>query len=129
MNQFIDIAKLQNIIIAKIKHSQLPVSVRELGEMVELADEKSIRIRDTLKQLHKKGMIRRVPINSIVDKRERVGYEWAAKVHHVPVDLVKSIQKAQPVDQSTDDIRIKVNEDHSVTIITKAIRITIEVPQ
>ena len=129
MNPFIDIAKLYNIISAKIQHSQLPVSARELCEMVELADEKSIRVRDALKQLHKTGKIRKVPISSIVDKRERVGYEWNNKTHVSP-ELVKAIQMqstpkaAEPV----DNLRIKVNADHSITIITKTIRITVEVP-
>jgi len=45
-------------------------------------------------------------------------------------ELVKAIQMqstpkaAEPV----DNLRIKVNADHSVTIITKTIRITVEVP-
>lgn len=128
MQEIIDIAKMYNIISAKIQHSPMPVSARELGEMVELANEKSIRIRDALKQLHKVGKIRRVPISSVVDRRERVGYEWNNKVHVTP-ELVKAIQaRSTPRVDADDDIRIKVNEDHSVTIITKAIRITIEVP-
>lgn len=127
MNPFIDIAKLYNIISAKIQHSPLPVTARELGEMVELADEKSIRIRDALKQLHKAGKIIKVPVSTLIDKRERVGYQWNNKTH-VPAGLVAAIQGAvKPKD--ADDIRIKVNEDHSITIITKSIRITVEVPQ
>ena len=127
MNPFIDIAKLYNIISAKIQHSQLPVTARELNEMVELADEKSIRIRDALKQLHKAGKIIKVPVSTLVDKRERVGYQWNNKTH-VPAGLVAAIQGAAKPKES-DDIRIKVNEDHSITIITKSIRITVEVPQ
>lgn len=133
MSQITDIAKMYNIITAKLKHSQLPVSLREFSEMVDLAGEKPIRIRDCLKQLHKKGMVRKVPISTSIDLRERVGYEWAGNKFHVPIGLVKAIQE-MPNQNSTktteqaDDIRIKVNVDHSVTIITKAIRITIEVP-
>jgi hypothetical protein len=127
MNPFIDIAKLYNIISAKIQHSQLPVTARELNEMVELADEKSIRIRDALKQLHKAGKILKVPVSSLVDRRERVGYQWNNKTH-VSAGLVAAVQNlAKP--KESDDIRIKVNEDHSITIITKSIRITVEVPQ
>jgi hypothetical protein len=129
MNQFIDIAKLYNIISAKIQHSQLPVTARELNEMVELADEKSIRIRDALKQLHRTGRIIKVPVSSLVDRRERVGYQWNNKPHISP-ELVKAIQsESTPKAAEPDDIRIKVNEDHSITIITKSIRITVEVPQ
>jgi hypothetical protein len=129
MNPFIDIAKLYNIISAKIQHSQLPVTARELNEMVELADEKSIRIRDALKQLHKAGRIIKVPVSSLVDRRERVGYQWNNKTHISP-ELVKAIQsESTPKVAEPDDIRINVNEDHSITIITKSIRITVEVPQ
>jgi hypothetical protein len=127
MNELVDIAKMYNIISAKIQHSPLPVTARELGEMVELANEKSIRIRDALKQLHKTGKIIKVPVSTLVDRRERVGYQWNNKTH-VPANLAAAIQGlAKP--KEADDIRIKVNEDHSITIITKSIRITVEVPQ
>lgn len=133
MSQITDIAKMYNIITAKLKHSSLPVSLREFSEMVDLAGEKPIRIRDCLKQLHKKGMVRKVPISTSIDLRERVGYEWAGNKFHVPIGLVKAIQElpnqnSTKIAEQADDIRIKVNADHSVTIITKAIRITIEVP-
>lgn len=129
MNPFIDIAKLYNIISAKIQHSQLPVTARELSEMVELADEKTIRIRDALKQLHKAGKIIKVPVSSVIDKRERVGYQWNNKTHLSP-GLVAAAQNLLAKQKEVpDNIRIKVNEDHSITIITKAIRITVEVPQ
>lgn len=128
MQELIDIAKMYNIIEAKLKHTDRSVSVRELNEMVELANEKPLRIRDALKQLHKAGKVRKVPYSSAVDRRERTGYEWNNKTHVSP-ELVKAIQaKSTPRVDVDDDIRIKVNEDHSVTIITKAIRITIEVP-
>lgn len=127
MNPFIDISKLYNIICAKIQHSPLPVTARELNEMVELADENPVRIRDALKQLHKTGKIIKVPVSISFDKRERVGYQWNNKTH-VPAGLVAAVQNlAKP--KESDDIRIKVNEDHSITIITKSIRITVEVPQ
>lgn len=127
MSQFIEIAKMYNIITNKLKHSPIAVSLMDFHDMVELANEKEVRIRDCLKQLHKKGLVRTVPIVQ-VSGRSRVGYEWVGSKVHVPVELVKAIQAAPPVVQPTDDIRIKVNTDHSVTIITKAIRITIEVP-
>lgn len=127
MNSLIDIAKMYNIILAKIQHSPLPVTVRELNEMVELAHEAPLRIRDSLKQLHKTGKIIKVPVSSLVDKRERVGYQWNNKTH-LSAGLVAAIQGAAKPKES-DDLRIKVNEDHSITIITKSIRITIEVPQ
>ena len=127
MNELVDIAKMYNIISAKIQHSPLPVTARELGEMVELANEKSIRIRDALKQLHKTGKIIKVPVSTLVDRRERVGYQWNNKTH-VPANLVAAIQGlAKP--KEVDDLRIKINEDHSITITTPKIKITIEVPQ
>lgn len=55
MSQLIDIAKLYNIISNKIQYSQLPVTARECCEMVELAGETEVRIRDCLKQLYKMG--------------------------------------------------------------------------
>lgn len=125
MNSLIDIAKMYNIILAKIQHSPLPVTVRELNEMVELAHEAPLRIRDSLKQLHKTGKIIKVPVSSLVDKRERVGYQWNNKTH----TTASAAMLAQTKPKVMDDLRIKVNDDHSVTIITKAIRITIEVPQ
>ena len=127
MSQFIEVAKMYNIITNKLKHSPVAVSLLDFHDMVELAHEKEVRIRDCLKQLHKKGLVRKVPISQD-SGRSRIGYEWCGNRIHVPVALVKAIQAAPPVDQPTDDIRIKVNADHSVTIITKAIRITIEVP-
>jgi hypothetical protein len=127
MSQFIEVARMYNIITNKLKHSQVAVSLLDFHDMVELNSEKEVRIRDCLKQLHKKGIVRKVPISQD-SGRSRIGYEWCGNRIHVPVALVKAIQAAPPVDQPTDDIRIKVNADHSVTIITKAIRITIEVP-
>lgn len=127
MNELVDIAKMYNIISAKIQHSPLPVTARELGEMVELANEKSIRIRDALKQLHKTGKIIKVPVSTLVDRRERVGYQWNNKTH-VPAGLVAAIQGAAKP-KEVDDLRIKINEDHSITITTPKIKITIEVPQ
>lgn len=137
MSQIIEIAKMYNIITAKLKHSPVAVSLRVFSEMVELANEKPVRIRDCLKQLHKKGIVRKVPISTSIDLRERVGYEWvghagmAARSQHAEATLSQIIAKTPIVridEQPTDNIRIKVNVDHSVTIITKAIRITIEVP-
>jgi hypothetical protein len=140
MNQIIEIAKMYNIITNKVKHSSLPVTIRELNEMVELADEKAVRIRDCLKQLHKKGLIRKVPIATIVDGRERVGYEWYTSrytfaystnaPHGDEGNDIHSLRAKDnvPPPEPVDDIRIKINVDHSVTIVTKTIRITVEVP-
>ena len=134
MSQIIEIAKMYNIITAKLKHAQLPVSLREFSQMVELAQEQPERIRDCLKQLHKKGMVRKVPISNNIDMRERVGYEWcgasgmAARTPQSDAKIIQALITPKPTVKTEDDIRIKVNSDHSVTIITKAIRITIEVP-
>lgn len=125
MNTFIDIAKMYNIITAKLQHTPRALSMREFCEMVELSNEKPVRIRDCLKQLHKQGKIRKVPYSSAVDKRERVGYEWVTAHAHA----MQYGSPCPPAVKPADDLRIKVNDDHSITITTKAIRITIEVPQ
>ena len=164
MSQIIDIAKMYNIITAKLKHTQVPISIHDFRSMVELTNETEIRIRDCLKQLHKKGLVRKVPIVQN-NGRERVGYEWASlscKLLVQPeVTRAKAIREANfsyastsnggsggsgktlaiaeqtpalspgttlKTDKPLDDMRIKINPDQSVTIITKTIRITIEVP-
>ena len=133
MIQMIEVAKMYNIITAKLKHSQVAVSILDLHDMVELANESQVRIRDCLKQLHKKGVVRRVPI-SLDNGRSRIGYEWcgvsgmAARTPQSDAKTTLALLAPKPIVRSEDDIRIKVNADHSVTIITKAIRITIEVP-
>ena len=133
MIQMIEVAKMYNIITAKLKHSQVAVSILDLHDMVELANESQVRIRDCLKQLHKKGVVRRVPISQD-NGRSRIGYEWcgvsgmAARTPQSDAKIIQSLIAPKPIVRSEDDIRIKVNADHSVTIITKAIRITIEVP-
>jgi hypothetical protein len=124
----IEIAKMYNIITAKLKHTPLPVSLREFSQMVELAQEQPVRIRDCLKQLHKKNVVRKVPISNNIDMRERVGYEWVGRTPQSDAKIIQALITPKPIVKTEDDIRIKVNADHSVTIITKAIRITIEVP-
>lgn len=128
MSQIIEIAKMYNILTAKLKHSPVAVSLRVFSEMVELANEKPVRIRDCLKQLHKKGVVRKVPISTSIDLRERVGYEWVGRTPQSDAKIIQALITPKPVVKTEDDIRIKVNADHSVTIITNAIRITIEVP-
>lgn len=133
MSQFIEVAKMYNIITAKLKHSPVAVSLLDFHDMVELANEKEVRIRDCLKQLHKKGLVRKVPISQD-SGRSRIGYEWcgvsgmAARTPQSDAKIIQALVTPMPIVKTEDDIRIKVNADHSVTIITKAIRITIEVP-
>ena len=133
MNQLIEVAKLYNILTAKLKHSPVAVSLLDFHDMVELANEKEVRIRDCLKQLHKKGLVRKVPISQD-SGRSRIGYEWvghagmAARTPQSDAKIIQALVTPKPIVKTEDDIRIKVNAGHSVTIITKAIRITIEVP-
>lgn len=132
MSQFIEVAKMYNIITNKLKHSPVAVSLLDFHDMVELANEKEIRIRDCLKQLHKKGLVRKVPISQD-SGRSRIGYEWCGNKAQPTYKeniarTIDTINNSTPIVKTEDDIRIKVNADHSVTIITKAIRITIEVP-
>lgn len=127
MNQLIEVAKLYNILTAKLKHSPVAVSLLDFHDMVELANEKEVRIRDCLKQLHKKGMVRKVPISQD-SGRSRIGYEWCGRTPQSDAKIIQALLVPKPIVKTEDDIRIKVNADHSVTIITKAIRITIEVP-
>ena len=127
MYQMIEIAKMYNIITAKLKHSPVAVSLLDFHDMVELTNEKELRIRDCLKQLHKKGLVRKVPISQD-SGRSRIGYEWCGRTHQSDAKIIQALLVPKPTVKTEDDIRIKVNADHSVTIITKAIRITIEVP-
>lgn len=127
MNQFIDIAKMYNILTNKLKHSPVAVSLLDLHDMVELSNETQVRIRDCLKQLHKKGLVRKVPISQD-SGRSRIGYEWCGRTPQSDAKIIQALLVPKPIVKTEDDIRIKVNADHSVTIITKAIRITIEVP-
>jgi hypothetical protein len=129
MYQMIEIAKMYNIITAKLKHSPVAVSLLDFHDMVELTNEKELRIRDCLKQLHKKGLVRKVPISQD-SGRSRIGYEWCGRTPQSDAKIIQNLitPKFVPTVKTEDDIRIKVNADHSVTIITKAIRITIEVP-
>ncbi len=123
----ITIAKLYNIITARLQHAPYALSIRELNETPDLSSESNIRIRDAVKQLHKKGIIRKVP-NSTLNKKDKVGYEWIKTgmkdgdvIVGQPVTLIKPVVPSE-------DIRIKVNADQSITIITRSIRITVEVP-
>lgn len=132
MNQFVTIAKMYNILTNKLKHSPVAVSLLDFHDMVELANEKEVRLRDCLKQLHKKGLVRKVPISQD-SGRSRMGYEWVSNKTQPSykeniAHTIDIINKSTPIEQPADDIRIKVNADHSVTIITKTIRITVEVP-
>lgn len=133
MYQMIAIAKLYNIITSKLMHTQVPMSIANFHDMVELAGETEVRIRDCLKQLHKKGMVRRVPIPAISGKN-RVGYEWTDSKRHKStepgeVKVIALGKLAPPPLQLEDHVRIKVNKDHSVTLILRSIRITIEVQE
>ena len=123
----IDIAKLYNIITAKLQHAPYALSLSNICECPDLSGEAQVRVRDAVKSLHKRGLVRRVPI-TVLGGRDRVGYEWVKTgmkdggiIVGQPVTLAKPTEVAQ-------DIRIKVNPDHSVTIITRSIRITVEVP-
>ncbi|MFI3198165.1 MAG: hypothetical protein QX196_07580 [Methylococcaceae bacterium] len=127
MSQIIEIAKMYNVITNKLKHSPVAVSLLDFHDMVELANEKEVRIRDCLKQLHKKGLVRKVPISQD-SGRSRIGYEWVGRTPQSDAKIIQALITPKPIVKTEDDIRIKVNSDHSVTIITKAIRITIEVP-
>jgi len=123
----IEIAKLYNIISAKLQHAPYALSIRELNETPDLSSESNVRIRDALKQLHKKGVIRKVPVSSLSGK-DKVGYEWVkAGLKDGDVIIGQPVTLVKPVVPS-EDIRIKVNADQSITIITRSIRITVEVP-
>ena len=123
----ITIAKLYNIITAKLQFAPYALSLSNICECPDLSGESQVRIRDAVKSLHKKGLVRRVPI-SVLGGRDRVGYEWiktGMKDGEILVGPAVTLAKPVEVQQ---DIRIKVNADHSVTIITRSIRITVEVP-
>ena len=70
-------ARTYNILTAKLQHSFVPMSVNGFKDMPELRDAKPVQIRDCLRGLHKKGLIRRAVIYNPANRQERVGYEWA----------------------------------------------------
>jgi hypothetical protein len=114
-------AKVANIVEAKMKHSTMPLSLRMVHECVDLSGATETQVKWALRSLCEKGKVRKVPI-SYPGNNDRVGFEWLATA------LTPKPSMPPPIKKVLDEVRLKINDDHSVTITTPKIRVTIEVP-
>ena len=133
LQPLIDAARIQNLLIEKMPQLERPLSIRELLDCPQFAGASYLQMRDSLKQLHKHGKVRRVPSTSKY-LRDRAAFEWIVDKSMVTDFLRGTSAPIQPKFTAApispvQDLRIKVNEDASITIITSHIRITIEVPK
>jgi hypothetical protein len=121
MEAVIHISKVENIVTAKLQHSRIPLSIGMIQQCPDLKDAKFEQIRDLLRRMKERGQVRAVPVSNPGTK-DRIGYEWIADGQtrpHLP----------PPVKALLDEVRLKINDDHSITITTPKIRVTIEVPK
>jgi hypothetical protein len=136
MNVLADIAKVYNILEAKLQHSRVPLSLNMLCGCPDLAGFKPTQIRDCLRHMVKKGKVSRVPI---FEGRDRVGYIWgkteAPETVTKPAEKEKEsrfvfnpVNKFNPVDKQ-EEVRLRINPDKSITILTAKFKVTIEVPE
>jgi hypothetical protein len=121
MEAIIETAKIENIVRAKLQHSPAPISLGILMECPDLRGAAEHRIKNQLSILRREGKIRVVPMK-FPGRADRVGYEWI-KAGEAKPEMPKPVQKL------IDEVRLKINDDHSITITTPKIRVTIEVPK
>jgi len=122
MEAVIHISKVENIVTAKLQHSRMPLSIGMIQQCPDLNDAKFEQIRDLLRRMKERGQVRTVPVNN-PGTRDRIGYEWI----HDQASPRPSLPP--PVKALLDEVRLKINDDHSITITTPKIRVTIEVPK
>lgn len=124
MGTLTESARVYNIVTAKLQHATHALTLNEVLECPDLKGVDMWRIRDCVRSLHKSGKVRKLTV-STPNPRERVGYEWRK-----PGDTVKEEIEGRSAKREVtqEDLRIRVNQDRSVTIITSKIKITIEVP-
>jgi hypothetical protein len=121
MEAVIHISKVENIVVAKLQHSRVPLSIGMIQECPDLKDAKFEQIRDLLRRMKERGQVRAVPVVN-PGRKDRIGYEY---VHG---QTIARPPLPEPVKKILDEVRLKINDDHSVTITTPKIRVTIEVP-
>lgn len=132
MSQIRDVIKVYNVIETQLKAAKgQPLTVNDFLLNPDLKGEERYRILDCLKQLHNKKLVYKVPVHNLHNKKEKVGYIWkeSATPETSVIEPAKiEVPKTQKEKQVPEDLRIKINDDKSITIITEKIRITIEVP-
>lgn len=111
---------IQNTIESKVRRASSPVTITWLLSCPDLHGSSYASIRSSLEGLRKKGAIIRVPYSDPLGSRDRYGYQWSQEIPKIQADPKGIIE---------DDLKIKVNDDSSITIVTNKIRITIEVPR
>jgi hypothetical protein len=121
MEAIIETAKIENIVKAKLQHSPSPLSMGLIMECPDLRGVTQHRIKHQIDVLKRDGKVRVIPM-TFPGRSDRVGYEWVKQGDAKP-DLPKPVQKL------IDEVRLKINDDHSITITTPKIRVTIEVPK
>jgi hypothetical protein len=121
MEAIIETAKVENIVKAKLQHSLAPLSMGIIMECPDLKGVAQHRIKHQIDMLKREGKVRTIPM-IFPGRTDRVGYEWVKSGDAKP-ELPKPVQKL------VDEVRLKINDDHSITITTPKIRVTIEVPK
>lgn len=123
MEALTDIARVYNILEAKLEHSSVPLSLKDFCDMAELAGHKETQVRDCLRSLVSKGKAYRTPI---FRGRDRIGY---TRCEEQPVPGFTAPSKKPVEVKPKEEIRLRVNPDKTVTIVTTHFNITIEVPK
>jgi hypothetical protein len=115
-----DTAKTYNVIEARLQHTTSPMSLNDFCDMPELADVKTTQVRDCLRHLVKLGKAHKTPI---FVGRDRVGYLWGKGQPTVetPVKSMPALKQ--------EEVRLRINPDKSISILTSKFKITIEVPE
>jgi len=113
-------AKVYNVLEAKLKHAKVPLSIKLIKECPDLKNSKEHQVRDCLRNMTKRGLISRVPI---FEGRDRVGYKWGGDTQPDPVNAPKKAGAKQ------EEVRLRINPDKSITILTTKFKVTIEVPE
>lgn len=120
--QIKDAATIVGRVHARLKDAAGPMTVRQLSESLGVG---RAAVQYAAKALNARGIARKVPYRPLDGVgSERHGWEYAGlrAVNTSPTIPVEKLEEKQ-------DLRVKVNEDHSVTIITAKVRITIELPE
>ena len=129
MSQIRDIMKVHNIIDNKLKHAPVALSVKDFLDMADLSGEAPQRIRQILND---KKNVSKVPHFNPLHKKEKWAYILTSKLpkrsESVETEEALPIPTAvsDVVDLDKRDIRVRINPDRSVTLITGKLRITIE---
>jgi hypothetical protein len=119
MEAIFEVAKVYNILEAKLKHSKVPLSLSTIMLCPDLKGAKPTQVRDCMRGLVSRNLAHRCPI---FEGRDRVGFMWGAppKAPNIPLPTPT---------KSVEEVRLRINPDKSVTILTSKFKVTIEVPE